>query len=55
VSMQGLSAAIRENQKVGRCEIEIIFRDFDTETTWHEREGTEKANCFQGATRKSER
>ena len=33
VSMQRLSATIRKNQKVSRCEVEIIFCNFDAETT----------------------
>src|SRR4030095_1059015 len=39
VSVQRLSVAVSKDQKVGRCEIEIVFRDFDAETAWHEREG----------------
>jgi hypothetical protein len=33
VSMQGLSAAVSKNQKVSRCEVEIVFGDFDAKTT----------------------
>ena len=40
VSMQRLSAAVSKNQKMRRCEIEIVFCDFDAETTWHDPEGT---------------
>ena len=40
VSVQRLSAAISKNQKVSRCEIEIVFCDFDAKTPWHEAEVT---------------
>ena len=33
MSMQRLSAAVSKNQKMRRCKVEIVFRDFDAETT----------------------
>jgi hypothetical protein len=45
--MQRLSPPVGENQKVSRGEVEIIFSDFDAESTRHEREGTEKTPRLQ--------
>jgi hypothetical protein len=45
--MQRLSAPVGENQKVSRGEVEIVFSDFDAESTRHVREGTEKPHGLQ--------
>src|SRR6516162_5195301 len=47
MSVQRFSSAISKNQKVSRCEIEIVFGDFDAKTTCHVRESIQKALFFQ--------
>src|SRR5262245_57258930 len=46
--MQRLAPTVGKNQKMCRREVKIIFSYFDAETTWHELEATQKADCFQG-------
>ena len=46
--MQGLSAAVGKNEKVSGCEVKIVFGNLDAKTAWHEPEGTQKPEFFQG-------